>query len=77
MLYSGVSGLRDRMSPEPVTCEEVKEAYDVAVLRQGESNLAHCYVELFRAARRVCSCDYSSCDQETVAAVEALRKVIS
>lgn len=65
------------MSSETITCEEVKEAYDVAVLRQGESSLARCYVELYRAARKVCSSECVGCDQDTVAAIEALRKVTS
>jgi hypothetical protein len=65
------------MSTGPLTREEAKEAYNVAVLKQGESNLARCYVELYRAARRVCSTDSSGCGQETAAAIEMLRKVIS
>jgi len=65
------------MLPQPVTCEDVREAYDVAVLKQGESNLARCYVELLRAARRVCSSDCSGCDQHLIVAMQALRKVIS
>lgn len=65
------------MSSEPVTCEEIKEAYDVAVLKQGESNLARCYVELYRAARNVCSANCSGCDPDTVAAIATLRKAIS
>lgn len=55
----------------------MKEAYDVAVLKQGESNLAHCYVELYRAARRVCLSDLSGCSPEAVAAIDVLRKVIT
>lgn len=66
-----------QMSSGPLTHEEAKEAYDIAVLKQHESNLARCYVELYRAARRVCSSECSGCDQDMAAAVETLRKVIS
>lgn len=65
------------MSTGPLTHEEAKEAYNVAVLKQGESNLARCYVELYRAARRVCATDSSGCGQDAAAAIEMLRKVIS
>ena len=65
------------MSPRPLTHEETKEAYDVAVLKQHESILARCYVELYRAARGVCSSDCSGCGQDMSAAIEALRRVIS
>jgi hypothetical protein len=65
------------MSTRAITHEEAKEVYNVAVLRQHESNLARCYVELYRAARRVCSTDSSGCGQESAAAIEMLRKVVS
>jgi hypothetical protein len=65
------------MSSGQLTHEEAKEAYDVAVLKKDESNLARCYVELYRAARRVCSSDWSGRNQDTVAAIETLRKPIS
>ena len=65
------------MSSRQLTHEEAKEAYDIAVLKKDESNLARCYVELYRAAHRVCSSDWSGCNQDTVVAIEILRKVIS
>jgi len=65
------------MSSGPLTHQEAKEAYDVAVLKQYESILARSYLELYRAARRVCSSDPSGCGQDMAAAIEALRKVIS
>ena len=65
------------MSSRPVPHEEAKEAYDIAVVRQDESSLARCYLELHEAARAVCSLDWSRCDDKTTAAIERLRKMIS
>jgi hypothetical protein len=66
------------MSSRPITHEEAQEAYDVAVLRQDDSSLARCYLQLHEAARRVVSAlDWSGCDQDARAAMEALRKIVS
>lgn len=65
------------MPAGPFTKEDLREAYDVAVLKQHESNLARCYVELYRAARSMCSGNSSGYDRDMAAPVEALRKMIS
>ena len=64
------------MSSGALAHGEAKEAYDVAILKQDESSLARCYVELYRAAHRVCSSNSSGCNQDAAMAVEALRKLV-
>lgn len=65
------------MSSHPISHEELQEAYSVAVLRQNESSLARCYLHLHEAARNVCSHSWSGCDQNTMAALESLRKLVT
>jgi hypothetical protein len=65
------------MSSVPLARGEAKEAYDIAILKRDESSLARCYVELYRAAQRVCSGNLSGCNHDAATAIDALRKVIS
>ena len=66
------------MSSRPIPHDEAKEAYEIAVLRQDESSLARCYLELHEAARAVCSLDWSRCDDDNVtAAIDRLRKMVA
>jgi hypothetical protein len=65
------------MSSHPISHEELQEAYNVGVLRQNESSLARCYLQLHEAARNVCANGWPGCDQDKMAAIELLRKMIS
>jgi len=65
------------MSSHPISHEELQEAYSVAVLRQNESSLARCYLHLHEAARNVCSHSGLGCDQDIMAAIELLRRMVT
>ena len=65
------------MSSSPISEEDIHEAYTVAVLKEHESSLARCYLQLHRTASRVTSFDWTSSDQGAMAAIDALRKIVS
>ena len=65
------------MSSRPIPHEEVKEAYGIAVLKQDESSLARCYLELHEAARVVCSFNGLRCNDDAIAAFDRLQRLVA